>query len=126
MADESKKPEEKKEVPKDNIVTSKHSVKIGGKTIKYTVTTGTMVLKEEIMDKDKDAEVEKARAQIFFIAYTKDDVKDKGKRPITFSFNGGPGSSSVWLHMGVLGPRRVVLTDEGEMPKPPFKLTDNQ
>lgn len=128
MADESKNKDkdEKKETPKDNIVTSKHSVKIGGKTIKYTVTTGTMVLKEEIVDKDKDAEVEKPRAQIFFVAYTRDDVKDKSKRPITFSFNGGPGSSSVWLHLGVLGPRRVVLTDEGEMPKPPFKLTDNE
>src|SRR3972149_6462262 len=107
---EETKPEEKKEekpAPKDNLVESKHSVKIGGKTIKYTVTTGTIVLKEEIMDKDKDAEDEKPRAQIYFIAYTKDGVKDKGKRPITFSFNGGSGSSSVWLHMGVLGPRRV-------------------
>lgn len=126
MADESKKQEEKKDAPKDNIVTSKHSVKIGGKNVKYTVTTGTMILKEEAWDKEKDAEInEKPRAQIFFIAYTKDDAKDKSKRPITFSFNGGPGSSSVWLHLGVLGPRRVVLTDEGEMPKPPFQLTDN-
>lgn len=120
------KKEEEKPTPKDNLVQSKHSIKIGGKLIKYTVTTGTMVLKEEVHDKDKDAEVEKARAQIFFIAYTKDSVTDKAKRPITFSFNGGPGSSSVWLHMGVLGPRRVVLTDDGEMPPPPFKLTDNQ
>lgn len=129
MPEETAKTEEKKEekpTPKDNIVTTKHSVKIGGRTIKYTVTAGTIVLKEEIHDKDKDAEVEKPRAQIFFIAYTKDDVKDKSKRPITFSFNGGPGSSSVWLHLGVLGPRRVVLTNEGEMPKPPFRLTDNE
>lgn len=113
------KPEEKKEeksTPKDNLVETKHSVKIGGKEIKYTVTTGTIVIKEEITDKEKDAEIEKPRAQIFFIAYTRDGVKDKSKRPITFSFNGGPGSSSVWLHMGVLGPRRVVLTDNGEMP----------
>ena len=125
---EVKKDEKKEEkpVPKDNLVESKHSIKIGGKVIKYTVTTGTMVMKEEVKDKEKEGEVEKPRAQIFFIAYTKDGVKDKGKRPITFSFNGGPGSSSVWLHMGVLGPRRVVLTDEGEMPPPPFKLTDNQ
>jgi carboxypeptidase C (cathepsin A) len=120
------KKEEEKPTPKDNLVQSRHSVKIGGKVIKYTVTTGTMVMKEEIKDKDKDTEVEKARAQIFFIAYTKDGVTDKSKRPITFSFNGGPGSSSVWLHMGVLGPRRVLLTDNGEMPPPPFKLTDNQ
>jgi len=126
---EPKKSEEKKEekpTPKDNLVVTKHSVKIGGKVIKYTVTTGTMVMKEEVNDKEKDAEVEKPRAQIFFTAYTMDGVKDKSKRPITFSFNGGPGSSSVWLHMGVLGPRRVVLTDDGEMPPPPFKLTDNQ
>jgi carboxypeptidase C (cathepsin A) len=120
------KKEEEKPTPKDNLVQSKHSIKIGGKVIKYTVTTGTMVMKEEVKDKDKDSEVEKARAQIFFIAYTKDGVTDKSKRPITFSFNGGPGSSSVWLHMGVLGPRRVLLTDDGEMPPPPFKLTDNQ
>ncbi len=133
MATEPKKPEEKKDekkeekpAPKDNIVITKHSVKICGREIKYTVTTGTMVMKEEVNDKEKDAEVEKPRAQIFFTAYTKDGVKDKSKRAITFSFNGGPGSSSVWLHMGVLGPRRVVLTDEGEMPPPPFKLTDNQ
>ncbi len=133
MATEPKKPEEKKDekkeekpAPKDNIVITKHSVKIGGKEIKYTVTTGTMVMKEEVNDKEKDGEVEKPRAQIFFTAYTKDGVKDNSKRAITFSFNGGPGSSSVWLHMGVLGPRRVVLTDEGEMPPPPFKLTDNQ
>ncbi|GAB1471594.1 peptidase S10 [Chloroflexota bacterium] len=128
-AEDKKKEEEKKDdkpAPKDNIVTTKHSVRIGGKTIKYTVSTGTMVLKEEVNDKEKDAEVEKPRAQIFFTAYTMDGVKDKAKRPITFSFNGGPGSSSVWLHLGVLGPRRVVLTDKGEMPKPPFKLTDNQ
>ncbi len=126
---EPKKPEEKKDekpTPKDNLVVTKHSIKIGGKVIKYTVTTGTMVMKEEVNDKEKDAEVEKPRAQIFFTAYTMDGVKDKSKRPITFSFNGGPGSSSVWLHMGVLGPRRVVLTDDGEMPPPPFKLTDNQ
>ncbi|MCB0119846.1 MAG: peptidase S10 [Anaerolineales bacterium] len=129
MPEEKNKPEEKKEektTPKDHIVVTKHTARIGGKTLKYTVTTGTMVMKEEINDKEKDAEVEKARAQIFFTAYTLDGVKDKSKRPITFSFNGGPGSASVWLHMGMLGPRRVVLTNEGEMPKPPFKLTDNE
>ncbi|MEW6400393.1 MAG: peptidase S10 [Chloroflexota bacterium] len=121
--------EEKKEekpTPKDNLVETKHTVKIGGKEIKYTVTTGTIILKEDVHDKEKDTEVEKARAQIFFVAYTRDGVRDKSQRPITFSFNGGPGSSSVWLHLGVLGPRRVVLTDDGELPPPPFKLTDNQ
>jgi carboxypeptidase C (cathepsin A) len=85
-----------------------------------------MVLKEETADREKESEGEKPRAQIFFIAYTKDGVKDKAKRPVTFSFNGGPGSSSVWLHMGVLGPRRVVLEFDGELPRPPFQLTDNE
>jgi len=122
------KPEEKKEekpAPKDILVESRRSVKIGGSIVKYTVITGTMIVKEEVNDKEKDAEIEKPRAQMFFVAYIKDGVKDKAKRPITFSFNGGPGSSSVWLHMGVLGPRRVALTEEGEMPPPPFHLTDN-
>ncbi|HKI52820.1 MAG TPA: hypothetical protein VJ987_01750 [Anaerolineales bacterium] len=130
MADKNeKKSEEKKEekpTPKDNLVITKHKVKIDGKEIKYTVTAGTMVLKEETADRTKASEGEKPRAEVFFVAYTKDGAGSKSKRPLTFSFNGGPGSSSVWLHLGVLGPRRVVLTDEGELPPPPFKLTDNQ
>ena len=129
MAEEKKTEEKKKEekpTPKDNLVVTRHKVKIGGKEIKYTVTAGTMVLKEETADRTKESEGEKPRAQVFFVAYTKDGVSNKAKRPLTFSFNGGPGSSSVWLHLGVLGPRRVVLTDEGELPPPPFKLTDNQ
>ena len=141
---EKQKPEEKsalttegkeeKPTPKDNLVVTQHKVRIGGKEIKYTVTAGTIVLKEEPADREKEWEGEKPRAQIFFIAYTKDNSGAKtseknstlAKRPLTFSFNGGPGSSSVWLHLGVLGPRRVVLTDEGELPPPPFQLTDNQ
>jgi len=128
MADE-KKPEEKKEdKPKveDKLMVSKHSIKIKGKEIKYTVTAGTMILKEETADREKEAEGEKPRAQIFFVAYTKDGGADKSKRPLTFSFNGGPGSSSVWLHLGVLGPRRVLMQNDGELPPPPYKLTDNE
>ena len=131
---EEKKPEEKekqkeeKPIPKDNLVVTRHRVRIGGKEIKYTVTAGTMVLKEEPADREKEWEGEKPRAQVFFIAYTRDSngAKSTGrnsalaKRPLSFSFNGGPGSSSVWLHLGVLGPRRVVMTDEGELPRPPF------
>ena len=85
-----------------------------------------MILKEETADREKESEGEKARAQVFFVAYVKDGAGSKAKRPLTFSFNGGPGSASVWLHLGVLGPRRVVMDAEGELPKPPFKLTDNQ
>ena len=128
--EDAKKAEEKKDEtkpkPKDNLVETKHSIKIGGKEINYTVTTGTIVMKEETPDREKEAEGEKPRAQIFFVAYTKDDVEDKSKHPITFSFNGGPGSSSVWLHMGLLGPRRVVLETDGNLPKPPFQLADNE
>ena len=128
MPDE-KKPEEKKEeksIVVDKLVESNHSIKIKGKQIKYTVTAGTMILKEETADREKEAEGEKPRAQIFFIAYTKDGVRDKSKRPLTFSFNGGPGSASVWLHLGVLGPRRVVMQEDGNLPPPPYKLTDNE
>jgi len=125
---EEKKPEEKKEeksTPKDNLVVTKHTMKIGGKEIKYTVTAGTIVMKEEPADRDKEAEGEKPRAQIFFVAYTRDSVRDPAKRPLTFSFNGGPGSSSVWMHLGMLGPRRVLLKDDGDLPAPPYKLANN-
>ncbi|HUF37369.1 MAG TPA: hypothetical protein VMN57_02500 [Anaerolineales bacterium] len=122
---ENGKEKEEKKTPQDQLVTSSHSVKIGRKKIDYTVTTGTIVLKEE-GSRDEESEGYKPRAEIFFIAYTKDGVEDKSKRPVTFSFNGGPGSSSVWLHLGVLGPRRVYNLDDGAMPPPPFKLVDNE
>ena len=126
--EEEKKDEKKEEKPKvvDKLVETKHSIKIGGEEIKYSVITGTLVMKEETPDRDKESEGEKPRAQVFFASYTKDDVEDKSKRPLTFSFNGGPGSSSVWMHLGLLGPRRVVLEEDGNLPKPPFKLTDNE
>ena len=121
------KPEEKKEIKViDNLIKTNHSVRIGGKTVRYTVTAGTMILKEETGDREKEAEGEKPRAQIFFIAYTKEGVSDTSKRPLTFSFNGGPGSSSVWLHLGVLGPRRVLMKDDGDLPRPPYQLKDNE
>jgi carboxypeptidase C (cathepsin A) len=130
-ADKPKKSEEeqKKEerpVPKDNLVETQHAITIDGQEIKYTVTAGTMVMKEETTDREKESEGEKPRAQFFFVAYTKDGVEDKPKRPLTFSFNGGPGSSSVWMHLGLLGPRRVVLEFDGSLPQPPFRLTDNE
>src|SRR5260370_18357091 len=59
------------------------------------------------------------------MAYTKDEVSDASQRPITFSFNGGPGSASVWLHLGLLGPRRVQMGDAGTLLPPPYKLVDN-
>jgi carboxypeptidase C (cathepsin A) len=116
-----------KPTPKDNLVATNHTVTIDGQEVRYTVTTGTVVLKEETTgkgDKQGQFEGEKPKAEFFFIAYTKDDG-DKAKRPITFSFNGGPGSSSVWLHLGLLGPRRVSMRDTENTP-PPYTLVENE
>ncbi len=120
---------EQQAAPQDAIVQTAHAVTIAGRTIQYTVTTGTIVLKEEAEQKGEDAgksDGEKPRASVFFIAYTRDDTDDPGARPLTFSFNGGPGSSSVWLHLGVLGPRRVLLDPDGNMLPPPFRLVENE
>jgi carboxypeptidase C (cathepsin A) len=107
---------EKAEIEERTAVTQ-HTVVIDGVQVAYTATAGTLVLKN---DEDKP------RAAIFYVAYTKKDVEDTGARPITFSFNGGPGSSSVWLHLGVLGPRRVLMEDEGNPLPPPFQLVENE
>src|SRR5574338_1614282 len=89
--------EVKKERPeiKDQLVVTPHRITIGGEEVNYTATAGTVVLREET-DREKDYEGEQPKAQFFFIAYTKDGVADPAGRPLTFSFNGGPGSSSVW------------------------------
>lgn len=107
----------------DNIVSSKHSLRLRGKEIKYTATVGTVVLKEEV-----DKQGHKPRAEMFFIAFTRDGVK--GRRPLTFSFNGGPGSSSVWMLLGLLGPKRVPLSvDDAVMTNrlaPPYQVENNE
>jgi carboxypeptidase C (cathepsin A) len=115
-APEKPKEEKKPAVPEEKSVQSKHALKIGGQEIKYTATAGTILLKLE------DGT---PKASIFYVAYTKDDVSDVSQRPITFSFNGGPGSASVWLHLGLLGPRRVQMGDAGSLLPPPYKLVDN-
>jgi len=109
--------EDKKPAPEDKSVQTKHTVKIGGQEVKYTATAGTMVLKLE------DGT---PKASVFFVAYTKDDVTDASKRPITFAFNGGPGAGSLWLHVGALGPRRVEMGDVGNLLPPPYKFVDNE
>ncbi len=93
-----------------------HTVSVNGKTIPYTATAGYLPVKDS---------KRKIIAHIFYIAYTKDDVKDEHNRPVTFTFNGGPGSASVWIHMGAVGPRRVALDDKGVSPAPPYHLVDN-
>ncbi len=119
-----KKPDEKKDEPKakadekaDKKVETKHSITVGGQKLDYTATAGLIAL--------KDPEG-KATAEIFYIAYTRDGQTDAAKRPVTFSFNGGPGSSSVWMHLGLLGPRRVKLNDDGSAVPPPYALVDNE
>jgi carboxypeptidase C (cathepsin A) len=114
--------------PKDELVETKHRLMRDGKEMRYTVTCGTIVLKEEAEkkgDNEGESQGEKPRASIFFVAYVLDGVEDRNRRPLTFSFNGGPGSSSVWLHLGLLGPRRVLLDDEGFALPPPYRLVDN-
>jgi len=109
--------EEKKPAPEEKSVQTKHAVRIGGQEIKYTATAGTMLLKLE------DGT---PKASVFFVAYTRDDVQDATKRPITFAFNGGPGAGSLWLHIGALGPRRVEMGDVGNLLPPPYKIVDNE
>lgn len=111
------KTEKKPDPPKDNISTTQHAVRIGGEMVNYTARTGTIVIKDEEGN---------ANASIFFISYTKDGADPAG-RPVTYTFNGGPGSSSIWLHMGAFGPRRVnYRDDEGHAAPPPYKLVDNE
>lgn len=96
-------------------VVTHHQITVDGKALKYTATAGRLPIKLS------DGKIE---AEMFFVAYTLDG-QDPSKRPLTFAFNGGPGSSSIWLHMGALGPRRVVLNPEGFLLPAPYKLEDN-
>lgn len=96
--------------------TSRGQVVIDGQRVAYTATAGTLLLK---------AEDGKPRAELFYIAYTREGVPDRSARPVTFTFNGGPGSSSVWLHLGTFGPRRVDFPDAVHPAPPPHGLVDN-
>ena len=108
--------EETKAPPEERTVTTEHQVTIEGATIRYRATAGTYVLEEE------DGT---AKAEIFYIAYQRLGVSDPSSRPVTFSYNGGPGSSSVWLHLGLLGPRRIDMGEEGHAAAPPYRVTPN-
>jgi carboxypeptidase C (cathepsin A) len=92
-----------------------HQITVEGKALKYTATAGRLPIKRG------DGKIE---AEMFYVAYTMDG-QDAAKRPVTFAFNGGPGSASIWLHMGALGPRRVVLQPDGFMPPAPYRMEDN-
>jgi carboxypeptidase C (cathepsin A) len=109
--------------PRDDVVSSKHHLRVGRTTLDYTATTGRVVLREEVYEEGKFVGFQ-AKAEMSMTAYTLDGVAP-AERPVTFAFNGGPGSSSVWLHLGLLGPRRVLMGDVGALLAPPYGLTDN-
>lgn len=98
-------------------VETQHELKLKTRTLKYKATAGVIPLKDEFDDTE---------AEIFFVAYTLDNAGNISQRPLIFVFNGGPGSSSIWLHMGTLGPKRVKMQDEGWMPAPPYSLESNE
>jgi carboxypeptidase C (cathepsin A) len=102
--------------PKEESSVTDHTVKIGTQTISYKATAATILLKN---DKDEPT------ALLYYTAYTRTDTKDMSQRPIAFVYNGGPGSASVWLHMGAFGPKRVVTANAGPTPPPPYTVTDN-
>src|SRR5262245_17370750 len=104
-------------IPDEPPVITRHEIKLGDRAIKYTVTTGMMPIKNQATGETE--------ARMFFMAYTLDGASDPAKRPMMFSFKGGPGSSSVWLHLGALGPKRVKMQDDGMMPAPPYELVTN-
>src|SRR5439155_7977149 len=99
----------------EKISQTSHTIRLDGREIKYTATAGTLPIR---LDDGRVA------ARMFFVAYTKDgdDVKT---RPVSFLYNGGPGSATVWLHMGSFAPRVVRMADEGFQPPPPYQLVDN-
>jgi carboxypeptidase C (cathepsin A) len=113
--DKDKGKEERYDMTETAPVITHHQITIDGKLLKYTATAGRLPIKRG------DGKIE---AEMFYVAYTLDGA-DAPKRPLTFAFNGGPGSASIWLHMGALGPRRVVLQPDGFMPPAPYRIEDN-
>lgn len=105
-----------KPIPEAKVWVTKHTLPIGGASLAYTATAGTMSIKN-----DKDEPV----ALFGFTAYVKDGG-DARTRPIIFAYNGGPGSSSAWLHMGILGPKRTVIADLDSNSRAPFRTVDNE
>src|SRR6478736_8827394 len=107
--DKEKDKEEHYDMTEVAPVVTHHQITVDGKILKYTATAGRLPIKRG------DGRIE---AEMFYVAYTAEG-QDAAKRPLTFAFNGGPGSASIWLHMGALGPRKVVLQADGFMPPAP-------
>ncbi|GHF00533.1 peptidase S10 [Amycolatopsis deserti] len=109
--------------PSDDLVTTQHTLTVKRRKLAYTAQTGRIVLRKEVHT-DGKFDGYTAKAEVFLTSYTLDGA-EPGSRPVTFAFNGGPGSASVWLHMGVLGPRRVVSGDVDSPEPPPYRVVDN-
>jgi carboxypeptidase C (cathepsin A) len=109
--------------PADDLVTTSHTLTTPAGELRYTATTGRVVMREE-KHTDGAFDGHRPAIEMFVVSYTADDA-DPATRPVTFAFNGGPGSSSVWLHLGLLGPRRVIAGDAGAPVPPPYRLVDN-
>src|ERR1700719_2005073 len=108
---------------------SKGSVTVGGNLINYDTFAGTLVVHTKDWDdvpqnKDRDDKSQTPEASMFYVAYLKSDNKS-APRPVTFLYNGGPGSSTVWLHMGAFGPKRVVTADDSHTPAAPYPVVNN-
>jgi carboxypeptidase C (cathepsin A) len=110
------KPAAESPKPKEETSVTEHTMRLGGETVPYKATAGTILLKD---DKGEPT------ASMFYVAYTRSDTKDLSQRPIAFLYNGGPGSSTVWLHMGAFGPKRVVTANAKPTPPAPYRLEDN-
>src|SRR6185437_47309 len=114
--------------PADDLVTTHRTITADGAELSYTATAGRMVLRIEGHTEDK-FDGAPAKAEVFFISYVLDTDADPAQpnpRPVTFAFNGGPGSASIWLHLGLLGPRRLLMGDAGALLPPPYGITDNE
>lgn len=94
-----------------------HSIVMRGETIAYDAVIGSIIL--------RDTE-EKATGELFYTAYFRTNGGSASTRPLIFAYNGGPGSASFWLHMGIMGPRRVVTPNVGQQAPPPYPLVDNE
>jgi carboxypeptidase C (cathepsin A) len=109
--------------PKDDLVVTEHELTVGRSSVlKYTATTGRVVLRDEVYEEGTFTGF-KAKAEMSITSYVVEGEDES--RPVTFAFNGGPGSSSVWLHLGLFGPRRVLMGDAGDLLPPPYGLADN-
>ena len=104
-------------VPKERSVVTHHTLTLDGRRLRYTATAGNLLIRN-----DKNQTI----GSMFYVAYTEDDVKNSARRPLTFLFNGGPGSSSVWLHMGAFGPVRVETADARATPPAPYRIVPNR